>query len=88
MTDIKKKPREQWSSVLVSEVMTKARELKTVSPEDGLNTVIQLMESGDLSQLPVISGQKLVGLLSRSDLIRYIKFQQEIDAGDKTGLKG
>jgi CBS domain-containing protein len=88
MTDIKKKPREQWPSVLVSEVMTKAGELKTVSPEDGLNTVIQLMESGDLNQLPVISGQKLVGLLSRSDLIRYIKFQQEIDAGDKTGLKG
>ena len=87
-TDIKKKPREQWSSVLVSEVMTKAGELKTVSPEDGLNTVIQLMESGDLNQLPVISDQKLVGLLSRSDLIRYIKFQQEIDAGDKTGLKG
>ena len=88
MTDIKKKPREQWPSVLVSEVMTKAGELKTVSPEDGLNTVIQLMESGDLNQLPVISGQKLVGLLSRSDLIRYIKFQQEIDAGDKIKLKG
>lgn len=88
MTDIKKKPREQWSSVLVSEVMTKAGELKTVSPEDGLNTVIQLMESGDLNQLPVISDQKLVGLLSRSDLIRYIKFQQEIDAGDKIKRKG
>jgi Zn-dependent protease len=88
MTDIKKKPREQWSSVLVNEVMTKAGELKTVSPEDGLNTVIQLMESGDLNQLPVMSGQKLVGLISRSELIRYIKFQQEIDAGAKDRLKG
>ena len=88
MTDIKKKPREQWSSVLVSEVMTGAGELKTVGPEDGLNTVIQLMESGDLNQLPVISGQKLVGLVSRSDLIRYLKFQQETDAGDKIRLKG
>ena len=88
MTDIKKKSREQWSSVLVSEVMTGAGELKTVGPEDGLNAVIQLMESGDLNQLPVISGQKLVGLISRSDLIRYLKFQQEIDAGDKNRLKG
>jgi len=88
MTDIKMKSRGQWSSVLVNEVMTKAGELKTVSPEDGLNTVIQLMESGDLNQLPVMSGQKLVGLISRSELIRYIKFQQEIDAGDKTRLKG
>jgi predicted transcriptional regulator len=68
--------------------MTKAGELKTVSPEDGLNTVIQLMESGDLNQLPVMSGQKLVGLISRSELIRYIKFQQEIDAGAKDRLKG
>jgi Zn-dependent protease len=88
MTDIKMKSRGQWSSVLVNEVMTKAGELKTVSPEDGLNTVIHLMESGDLNQLPVMSGQKLVGLISRSELIRYIKFQQEIDAGDKTRLKG
>jgi len=88
MTDIKMKSRGQWSSVLVNEVMTKAGELKTVSPEDGLNTVIHLMESGDLNQLPVMSGQKLVGLISRSELIRYIKFQQEIDTGDKTRLKG
>lgn len=88
MADIKKKPREQWPSVLVSEVMTGAGELKAVGPEDGLNTVIQLMESGSLNQLPVISGQRLVGLVSRDDLIRYIKFQQEIDAGGKTSLKG
>ena len=88
MTDIKKKLREQWPSVLVSEVMTGAEELKTVGPEDGLNAVIQLMESGDLNQLPVISGQKLVGLISRSDIIRYLKFQQEIDASDKIRLKG
>ena len=88
MTDIKKKPREQWSSVLVSEVMTGAGELKTIGPEDGLNNVVQLMESGDLNQLPVISGHKLVGLVTRSDLIRYLKFQQEIDANDKIRLKG
>jgi Zn-dependent protease len=88
MTDIKRKPREQWPSVQVSEVMTVAGELKTVGPEDGLNNVIQLMESGDLNQLPVISDQKLVGLISRSDLIRYLKFQQEIGASDKIRLKG
>jgi Zn-dependent protease/predicted transcriptional regulator len=87
MTDIKRKPREQWPSVQVSEVMTVAGELKTVGPEDGLNNVIQLMESGDLNQLPVISDQKLVGLISRSDLIRYLKFQQEIGASDKIRLK-
>ena len=88
MTDIKRKPREQWPSVQVSEVMTVAGELKTVGPEDGLNNVIQLMQSGDLNQLPVISDQKLVGLISRSDLIRYLKFQQEIGASDKIRLKG
>jgi Zn-dependent protease len=87
MTDIKKKPREQWPSVLVSKVMTGAGELKTVGPEDGLNTVLQLLESGNLNQLPVLSGQKLIGLVSRSDLIRYIKFHQEIDGGDRISLK-
>jgi Zn-dependent protease len=88
ITDVKKKPRDQWSSVLVREVMTGAAGLKTVGPEDGLNTVIQLMEGGSLNQLPVISDEKIVGLISRSDLIRYLKFHQETDASDTVTLKG
>jgi Zn-dependent protease len=87
MTDVKKKPREQWSSVLVSEVMTGIGELRTVGQEDALTTVVQLMENGKLSQLPVIYSERLVGLISRSDLIRYLRFHQETASSDKVTLK-
>jgi len=79
LTDIKKTPRQLWSSTPVSEVMTRTDELKTVSRDDDLNTVLQCLQSQDLNQLPVMQAGELVGMVTRSDLIRYLQLRQEID---------
>ncbi len=79
LTDIKKTPRQLWSSTPVSEVMTRTDELKTVSRDDDLNTVLQYLQSQDLNQLPVMQAGELVGMVTRSDLIRYLQLRQEID---------
>jgi len=79
LTDIKKTPRQLWSSTPVSEVMTRADELETVSRDDDLNTVLQYLQSQELNQLPVMQAGELVGIVTRSDLIRYLQLRQEID---------
>ncbi|GAI57733.1 unnamed protein product, partial [marine sediment metagenome] len=79
LTDIKKTPRQLWSSTPVSEVMTRTDELKTVSRDDDLNTVLQYLQSQDLNQLPVMQAGELIGMVTRSDLIRYLQLRQEID---------
>ena len=79
LTDIKKTPRERWSSTPIKEAMTRAGELKTVSRDDSLNTVLQYLQSQDLNQLPVLQAGTLVGMVTRSDLIRYLQIRQEID---------
>lgn len=42
----------------------------TVSPEDSLSEVLYRLNRYNLSRLPVIDGRKLVGIITRSDIIR------------------
>ena len=42
----------------------------TVSPSDTVSTVAEIMSSKKLHALPVVEGKKLVGMVSRIDIIR------------------
>ncbi len=42
----------------------------TVTPEDTLSQVLHLLSSYKLSRLPVVSHRKLVGIITRSDILR------------------
>jgi len=42
----------------------------TVSPEDALSQVLHLLSSYKLSRLPVVADRKLVGIITRSDILR------------------
>lgn len=42
----------------------------TVNPEDALSQVLHLLSSYKLSRLPVVSHRKLVGIITRSDILR------------------
>lgn len=59
----------------VAEIMIKS--IVTVSPDDSLETAIKIMtegspSSGILNQLPVVDGDKLVGIISDGDIIQEI----------------
>jgi Zn-dependent protease/CBS domain-containing protein len=75
--DAKKLPQEEWPSTPVSRIMTVAP-LKTVAPESDLREAIGLMAESGLHQLPVIRNGQVVGLLSRSDIVRYLQLRQEL----------
>jgi len=53
---------------LLSEIMTP--QPVTVDPTDSLADVLYLMNRYSLSRLPVTEGRKLVGIITRSDIIR------------------
>jgi CBS domain-containing protein len=54
----------------VGEVMTKP--VVSVSPDTELSEVIALMESRRIKRVPVIESGRLVGILTRSDLLRAL----------------
>jgi CBS domain-containing protein len=54
----------------VDEVMT--RDLISVSEDTPLDEVVELMEKRRIKRVPVFSGDALVGILSRADLLRAL----------------
>ena len=77
LADVKRVPQDRWSNTSVQEIMT-AKPLETVDQEDDLNGALRTLAMKDLNQIPVMGEGKLVGLLSRSDVIRYLQTRQEL----------
>ena len=52
--------------------------LATVAPTDDLKQVVNSMEARDINQLPVTEGSRLLGLITRSGIIRFLSVRDEI----------
>ncbi|MHB1415699.1 MAG: CBS domain-containing protein [Chloroflexota bacterium] len=78
VVDLKKVSREKWDTTTVGEVMTPARELVAVGPQTNAGEALQAMGQRDINQVPVLEGGRLVGLLTRSNMIRYLHLREEL----------
>ena len=65
-----KKHLEQLSKIRVKDFMT--REVVSVSPDENIIEAANLLDKHHIDRLPVIDGGKLVGIISRCDLIRAL----------------
>ena len=52
----------------LGDVMT--TNLKTVTPEETLNHVLNVLINNDLKRIPVVDGDKLVGVITRRDIMK------------------
>ncbi len=65
------------TQVLVKEIM--AREMKSISPDTVLPEAHQVMIGNDIRRLPVVDGDKLMGIVTLSDI-------QQASPSDATSL--
>ena len=54
----------------VSEIMS--TDLKLVSPQEGVETCMRLMTDKRIRHLPVMDGDKVIGIISIGDLVKWI----------------
>lgn len=81
LDDIRSVSRDKWEQTSVREIMTPKEDLATVaSGEDASDALMQLMRR-DVRQLPVVEGSRLIGLLRRSDIIRWLQIQSDASLG-------
>ncbi len=78
LSDIKSTPRSEWIHLTVADRMTPRERLITATPSTSLDVALQAMSDKDIHQIPVVSDGRLVGLLTRNDVIRYIQMRNEI----------
>jgi CBS domain-containing protein len=62
----------------VEEVMTRA--VESIRPDTAVTELVQLMERRRIKRLPVLDGERLVGIVSRADLMRAVA--QILDRGE------
>lgn len=76
--DVKNVPRTQWPITAVGQVMTPMERLKTVRPDAEAIAVLELMESGGISHVPVVENGRFLGLVTREQLVRLARLRKEL----------
>lgn len=81
LEDVRAVDRERRSQVSVRDIMTPAAEVVSVSPDEGADVALHKLGQRDVRQLPVLSGEELVGLLRRQDIVKWLKMQSDLNTG-------
>jgi Zn-dependent protease len=77
---IKEVARSDWGNTTAAQVMLPLDELKRISPDTELWTALQLMDRNGVNQLPVVTDGRVAGMLSREDIISFLRTVQELGA--------
>ncbi|MCX6633541.1 MAG: site-2 protease family protein [Acidobacteria bacterium] len=75
---IKEVPKPDWANTTAAQAMLPLEELKRISPATGLWAALQLMDRDGVNQLPVMTDSKVIGMLSREDVVTYLGTLQEL----------
>jgi Zn-dependent protease len=78
LTDVKDVPLEERATRRVRDEMTPRSRLFVFSPATPLNDALELMARHELNQAPVIDGDRLVGIVTRADIMRYLSSRREL----------
>jgi Zn-dependent protease/CBS domain-containing protein len=73
LSDVRRARREAWPEAPVTSIMTPAADLIVASPREDLAEALDKLARADVSQLPVVEEDRLVGVLYRRDVARWIE---------------
>jgi Zn-dependent protease/CBS domain-containing protein len=74
---IKEVPRNEWRTTTAAQVMLPMSSVKRVQPDSELWDALEEMDRDGVNQLPVMADGRCLGMLSRENLIGYLRSQRE-----------
>jgi Zn-dependent protease/CBS domain-containing protein len=75
LDDVRKLSPETRHDTPVREIMTPSKKLEVVAPEVNVSDALDRLQNQDIHQLLVMHGNKIVGLLRRKDILRWLELQ-------------
>ncbi len=78
LRDIANIPQQKWRYITTSQVMRPFDHLVHVSPESELIDAVQTMDTAHVAQLPVMAGGELVGILTRDQVLHFLRMRTEL----------
>jgi Zn-dependent protease/CBS domain-containing protein len=73
---VREVPRSSWPATTVSQVVIPLQKLERTRPDAMLWSVLEKMGRDGVDQLPVMDGNGIVGMLSREDIVHYLRVLQ------------
>jgi Zn-dependent protease len=70
-------PRDQWLNMTAEQAMIQACDMQWVRPESELWDALERMDQNGVNQLPVIQDNQIAGLLTRENIISFLRTLQE-----------
>jgi CBS domain-containing protein len=75
---VKEIPQEAWASITVEAVMTPVARAVKVNPDEPLDKLLEQMSVDGVNQVLVVQDGRLVGLISRDQLVEFMKTRAEL----------
>lgn len=75
--DIKGVSKEEWPEVKIGDIVKSVSESEKVDMSTEISDAIKKMGKNDLGHLVIMSGNKLRGIITKSDVMRFIKIRSE-----------
>ncbi len=76
--EVKNFSKEERENIKAGEVVNRVTDKEKVDPDMEISDAIKQMSRNGLSHLVVMSGDKIKGIITKSDVIEFIKFQTEL----------
>jgi|CZKU01.1.fsa_nt_gi CBS domain-containing protein len=73
IVDLRRVPSPDWPATPVASVMHPRTSLAVTAPDAPLGEAFAKLAQDDIEQLPVLEGGRLVGMLQRRDIARWLK---------------
>ncbi len=80
---IKQLPKEQWSIRKVSDIVQPCSGENTISPKADAVKALSLMNNTGNSRLMVVEGEKLLGVISLKDMLKFMALKLDLETGEK-----
>jgi Zn-dependent protease/CBS domain-containing protein len=77
--ELKEVPREEWGKVTVGELAAACTPENTVRPDSDAVKALALMSQTGLSRLMVVEGDRLLGIVTLKDMMKFLSLKLELE---------
>lgn len=78
LEQVKNVPRELWAFKQVRDIMTPIDQVPSLKPTDDAGEALNRMISEDAGRMPVMEAGRLLGILSRRDIMEFVKIRTDL----------
>jgi Zn-dependent protease/CBS domain-containing protein len=76
LTEIRQVPRDQWPQTPIWQVMVPRNRLSVAVPQQRLSEAMEVMARRNIHQLPVVQEERLMGMVSRETIVRFLEVRR------------